>query len=197
MITALVMIIAYMLGSLQFGILLSKAFGLADPRDAGSGNTGATNVARNSGMKFGLLVLLGDLLKGVVAVLLGYAFGLSELGAACAGLAAVIGHMYPAYYQFKGGKGVATALGVVLTLSPLAALIAVIVMVVVVALTRYVSLGSMLAAIIATIFMGITHSGHYMIPVLVITILIIWRHSENIKRLVNGRENKFDFRKKR
>lgn len=190
MITALVMIIAYMLGSLQFGIVLSRAFGLADPRKIGSGNTGATNVARNSGIKFGLLVLFGDLLKGGVAVLLAYAFGLSELGAACVGMAAVIGHMYPVYYQFNGGKGVATALGVVLTLSPLAAAVAVIVMIAVVALTRYVSLGSMLAAIIATIFMGISHSGHYMIPVIVITILIIWRHSDNIKRLLHGRENK-------
>jgi glycerol-3-phosphate acyltransferase PlsY len=195
MITALVMIIAYLLGSLQFGVLLSKAFGLTDPRQAGSGNTGATNVARNSGMKIGLLVLLCDLLKGVVAVLLGYVFGLSELGAACAGLAAVIGHMYPAFYQFKGGKGVATALGVVLVLSPMAALVGLVVMVIVVAVTRYISLGSMLAAILATIYMGATHSGHYMIPVIVIAILIIWRHSANIKRLLNGRESKFQFRR--
>ena len=194
MIAILVFVIAYLLGSLQFGILLSRLFGLEDPRKAGSGNSGATNVARTSGKKLGLFVLVGDALKGVVAVLIAQAFGFSELVMAAAGLAAVIGHMYPVYYDFKGGKGVATALGVMIMLSVSAALVALVVMVLVVALTKYVSLGSMLAAIIAVIYMGATHSGHYMIPVIVMAILIIWRHSANIKRLINGRESKFHFR---
>lgn len=196
MVAILVIVIAYLLGSLQFGILFSSLFGLDDPRKSGSGNSGATNVARSSGMKLGLLVLLGDALKGIVAVLIAQAFGFSELVIAASGLAAVIGHMYPVYYDFKGGKGVATALGVIIMLSITAALVAILVMVIVVAVTKYVSLGSILAAIIATVYMGAVHPGHYMIPVIIMAILIIWRHSANIKRLIKGRENKFSLRSK-
>lgn len=193
MIAVLVIFLAYLLGSLQFGIVLSRLFGKMDPRSVGSGNTGATNVARNSGMKMGLFVLLGDVLKGVLAVLMGYLFGLNEVGAALAGLAAVVGHMYPVYYQFKGGKGVATALGVILTFSISAALVGILIMLVVVAMTKYVSLGSIIATFVATIYIGLTHSGYYMIPIIAIAILIIWRHGENISRLLKGRESKFKF----
>jgi glycerol-3-phosphate acyltransferase PlsY len=193
MIAVLVIFLAYLLGSLQFGIVLSRLFGKMDPRSVGSGNTGATNVARNSGMKMGLFVLLGDVLKGVLAVLMGYLFGLNEVGAALAGLAAVVGHMYPVYYQFKGGKGVATALGVILTFSISAALVGILIMLVVVALTKYVSLGSIIATFVATIYIGLTHSGYYMMPIIAIAILIIWRHGENISRLLKGRESKFKF----
>jgi glycerol-3-phosphate acyltransferase PlsY len=144
-------------------------------------------------MKMGLFVLLGDVLKGVLAVLMGYLFGLNEVGAALAGLAAVVGHMYPVYYQFKGGKGVATALGVILTFSISAALVGILIMLVVVALTKYVSLGSIIATFVATIYIGLTHSGYYMMPIIAIAILIIWRHGENISRLLKGRESKFKF----
>ena len=126
-----------------------------------------------------------------------YLFGMSELVAAFAGLAAVVGHMYPVYFGFKGGKGVATALGVIIVLSFPAAIIAVVVMIVVVVLSKYVSLGSMIAAVVATIYMGITHSGHYMVAVIIMTILIIWRHAPNIKRLIRGTENKFRFKSKK
>jgi glycerol-3-phosphate acyltransferase PlsY len=193
MIAVLVIFLEYLLGSLHFGIVLSRLFGKMDPRSVGSGNTGATNVARNSGMKMGLFVLLGDVLKGVLAVLMGYLFGLNEVGAALAGLAAVVGHMYPVYYQFKGGKGVATALGVILTFSISAALVGILIMLVVVALTKYVSLGSIIATFVATIYIGLTHSGYYMMPIIAIAILIIWRHGENISRLLKGRESKFKF----
>ena len=169
MITVLVVVLGYLLGSLQFGIILSHLFGKTDPRKSGSGNTGATNVARSSGMKIGLLVLLADALKGMVAVWIGYLFGLSELGAALAGLA------------------------VVLTFSAPAALIAVVVMMVVLAICQYVSLGSIIATFVATIYMGLTHSGYYMLPIILIAILIIWRHSDNIARLLKGQESKFKF----
>lgn len=197
MLAILVLVIGYLLGSLQFGILLSRALGFGDPRKGGSGNTGATNVARNFGMKMGLLVLLGDMLKGILAVLIAYFFGMSELVAAFAGLAAVVGHMHPVYFGFKGGKGVATALGVIIVLSFPAAIIAVVVMIVVVVLSKYVSLGSMIAAVVATIYMGVNHSGHYMIAVIIMTILIIWRHAPNIKRLIRGTESKFRFKSKK
>jgi acyl phosphate:glycerol-3-phosphate acyltransferase len=196
MLIAMSVVLAYLLGSLQFGILLSSLFGYADPRGSGSGNSGATNVARSSGMKVGLLVLLGDVLKGVVAVVLSRQLGLGELGQALVGLAAVIGHMYPIYYQFKGGKGVATAFGVVCALSLPAALLGIVVMVAVVFLTKYVSLGSMLAGVAIAVYMGVTDFSYATLVIFAMLLLVIWRHSANIQRLLAGSENKFCFKPK-
>lgn len=185
-----VCVFAYALGSLQFGVILSACLGYGDPRKAGSGNTGATNVARNSGTKMGVLVLLADMLKGLLPVLLARYLSFDDFSTALVGLFAVIGHMYPLFYRFKGGKGVATALGVVIALCWPSALLGFAVMLLVVTITRYVSLGSILASVAVAIAISVTHQQE-VYPITVMTALIIWRHRANIERLLRGVENKF------
>jgi acyl phosphate:glycerol-3-phosphate acyltransferase len=183
---------AYVLGSIPTGLLLAKAFGGVDIRTTGSGNIGATNVYRTLGRKIGILTLLGDCLKGLLPVLAAHMFNLPDAYIALIGLAAFLGHIFPIFLRFKGGKGVATALGVFLGVSPLAVLVALVIFVVMVFIWRYISLASITAAALMPALTALINRN----PVLVamsfaIAIIVITKHHANIKRLLNGTENRF------
>ncbi len=182
-------IIAYLLGSLQTSLLLVKFFKFPDPRTQGSGNTGATNVLRTAGKNKALITLIGDLLKGFVAVLIAKMLGVTGFFLAFTALAAVIGHIFPIFFQFRGGKGVATAIGGLLLLSFWISLFLIIIWLVVVFITRYISLASIITAALAPFFMLIVNV-NYFVPLLIMSLLIIWKHTENIQRLRKGVERK-------
>ena len=195
---------AYLLGSIPFGLLLGKLFGASDVRKAGSGNIGATNVARVAGPLAGVLTLLLDAAKGAVAVFL--AVRLSSQSARwmmVAGLCVLAGHCFPVWLRFRGGKGVATAAGVFLVLCPLACLAAIILFVLVVLYWRYVSLGSIAAAaampILIYFFWAPGHAPPHAVTfgTLAAALLIIYKHDANIQRMVQGDEPKFSFQKKK
>ena len=184
---------AYLLGSISFGILVSKAFGLPDPRTVGSGNIGATNVARSGKKLPAILTLLGDAFKGWLPVWLALQSDMLMWVVACVGLAVFFGHLYPIYHKFKGGKGVATAVGVLLAVSPLLALAAFVVWGVVFAASKYASLASIGAALSAPIFAYFLLKPYkdYVLMVLVIAVMLVWRHRSNIKKLLAGTESGF------
>jgi glycerol-3-phosphate acyltransferase PlsY len=182
---------AYLLGSVPFGILVARAVGGVDPRRVGSGNIGATNVNRSAGKGAGALTLLLDLLKGAVPTYVVWRLGYSPVLVSGVGLAAFGGHLWPVFIGFKGGKGVATACGVMAAVAPLAVLFSVIVFLIAVAVKRYVSLGSILAAGMLPVFLSfLPRSKEYLPLGMLIAALVILRHSENIRRLAAGTENK-------
>ena len=184
---------SYLIGSLSFGYLTSKIVGKTDLRRVGSGNIGATNVLRTLGWKPAALVLLLDTLKGTAAVLLARALGVPPWLQALAALAAVAGHDWPVWLRFKGGRGVATSLGAVAVLAPVPTAIAAAIFVATVAVTRYVSLGSLLGALSVPLTMlmpvigGLTPVSYWGFAVVAAT-LIVWQHRPNIRRLREGRE---------
>ena len=187
----ILIIASYFIGAIPTGVILAKAFAGRDIRQEGSGNIGATNVTRVLGKKVGALTLVGDLLKGFLPVWAGAAIT-GSLGVACLmGLAAFLGHLFPIYLKFKGGKGVATALGVFLYLSPVVILIEVVVFAASVAIWKYVSLGSMLAAgTMPVLLFLLSYPTPVVILSIIFAILIIIKHSSNIQRLLSGTENK-------
>jgi glycerol-3-phosphate acyltransferase PlsY len=190
-------IIAYLLGSIPFGFVLVKLFRGEDVRSTGSGNIGATNVARTGSKGLAIATLALDALKGAVAVLLAR-FMAPDTGSplpymSVAALAAVLGHLFPVWLRFKGGKGVATALGVFLVLFPKAVLVSLAIFILIVAVTRYVSLGSILAAItfpIAAYFLA-SPEWQTLLPAAMISLLIVIKHRANIGRLLSGTEHRF------
>ena len=204
----IITIIAYLLGSISFSVIISKKIAGFDVRKKGSGNAGSTNVLRSVGKKAAIITLFCDILKGVIAILIAYMISnimKDEVDGALlvqlAGIAVVLGHTFPIFFQFKGGKGVATALGVLMIVNWNIGLICLVFALVLMALTRMVSLGSIAAAVlfpILLIFMPHTAylvDGNYIIFGLVLAILVIWNHRENVKRLLEGKENKLDFSK--
>lgn len=183
---------AYLLGSISFGILISRMFGLPDPRTVGSGNPGATNVLRSGKKMAALLTLLGDAFKGWFPVWLALQSGMLMWVVSWVGFAVFLGHLYPIYYRFKGGKGVATALGVLLALSVWLGLAVLIVWVVVFAIWRYSSLAAIVAALLAPVIAYfLLPYKDYLLLTLVITVLLIWRHRSNIQKLLAGTEAGF------
>lgn len=188
---------AYLIGSIAFGILMSKAFGLPDPRTVGSGNPGATNVARSGKKLPAILTLLGDAFKGWLPVWLALQSNMLMWVVAAVGLAVFFGHLYPIYHKFKGGKGVATALGVMLAISPLLGLAALITWIVVFAISRYSSLGAIVAAALAPVYAWFMLSAYkdFVITVAVMSVFLIWRHRSNIKKLLAGTESGFGKKK--
>jgi glycerol-3-phosphate acyltransferase PlsY len=202
MLHAAVVLLAYLLGSIPFGYLLVRLFVGGDVRETGSGGTGATNVTRRAGKGVGVLTLLFDLLKGVAAVLIARSLlgpdGVARWWVCAAGAAAVLGHVFPVWLRFRGGKGVATGLGVFLVLAPLATLCAALVFVLVVWLWRYVSLGSIVAAALLPVAVwslsALGVSDRAPLPLLVLSILgaalIVFMHRANIRRLLRGEESK-------
>jgi glycerol-3-phosphate acyltransferase PlsY len=186
----LLAILAYLLGSLSFAILLSRLAGGPDPRASGSGNPGATNMLRVAGKKLAVMTLLGDLLKGVLPILIAKLFGLSLHQQAWIGLAAVVGHLYPLYFRFRGGKGVATAAGMLLGLYPPAALLALAAWALVFLLTRTSSLASLIATPL-TLPLLAWQQPAALLPACVLTGLIVWRHRSNLRDLFAGRERRF------
>ncbi|GAM10138.1 glycerol-3-phosphate acyltransferase [Geobacter sp. OR-1] len=188
----LLVIAAYLAGSIPTGLLLARLMGGVDIRTTGSGNIGATNVSRTLGWKVGVLTLLGDCLKGVVPVLVARGMGFSEGWLALTAFAAFIGHVYTIFLRFKGGKGVATALGVFLALSPLSVAGAVAIFALMLWKWRYVSLGSITAAVAMPLLVAfIDRRGLIFLVTIAIAAIVVWKHRENIQRLRNGTESKF------
>ena len=190
----LLILAAYLIGAIPTGVILTRLVGGEDIRSAGSGNIGATNVYRVAGRKLGVITLIGDCLKGAIPTLLAQqVFNLTETGVALVALAAFIGHCYPVYLGFKGGKGVATALGIFLVLSPLSVLCILVVFVLVLWKWRYISLASISsAASIPLMVLLFERSFALFLATLVIGGIVIWRHKGNIELLRSGAENKFN-----
>jgi len=187
----LLLISAYLVGSIPFAIVSSYVFGLRDPRSYGSGNPGATNVLRSGNKAAAALTLAGDCLKGWLVVWITGALGFGAIAAALAGLAALIGHVFSVFLRFKGGKGVATALGVIMGLDLLIALASLGTWLLVALISRYSSAAALAAALVAPIATGFL-SGSVPITLIVLTIsaILIWRHATNIRRLLAGTEGK-------
>ena len=199
MTTLLFVAVAYLLGSLSFAVIVSRAMGLPDPRSFGSGNPGATNVLRTGRKAAAALTLLGDALKGWVAVVLARVlapqFGLSESIVLLCALAVFIGHLFPVFFRFQGGKGVATALGVLVGLDPWLGLACLATWLTMTQVFRISSLSALVTAILAPVYagllMGWTSSA---ISVLVIALLLVYRHKSNLIKLVNGEEGRIGTR---
>ncbi|PNT88706.1 glycerol-3-phosphate 1-O-acyltransferase PlsY [Coxiella burnetii] len=183
-------IIAYLLGSLSFAVIVAKLMKLPDPRTTGSGNAGATNMLRVGGRQAAFYVLLGDAAKGLIALLIARFLNVQGVSLAFVGLVAVLGHLFPVYFKFRGGKGVATMMGVLLGLSFWIGLFVIATWVIVVSIFRYSSVAALVSAVAAPIYTIIAGRTDYLFPVLIIAILIIWKHWENFQRLRKGTEDK-------
>jgi len=195
--TALAILAAYLLGSVPFAMISSKLFGLADPRTYGSGNPGATNVLRSGNKKAALFTLLGDALKGWVAVFAAQQYGLSDSSVGLVALTVFLGHLYPVFLKFKGGKGVATAAGVLIALDPVLGLAVLGTWLFVAFASRYSSLAAVLAAALAPVYAALLHgAAHPSIVVGIIAMALIGKHWQNIQRLLAGQESKIGSKKK-
>jgi len=183
-------IIAYLLGSISSAIIICKLFGYPDPRTVGSYNAGATNVLRVAGKKLAILTLVFDVLKGFVAVMIARTLGLDNFVLGIVALAAFLGHVYPIFFKFQGGKGIATGIGVMLALSLHLGVLVIITWVVVAATFRYSSLAALVAFVLAPIYAFFVTNRQYVIALIVITLIILWRHRENIQRLIQKIEPK-------
>jgi glycerol-3-phosphate acyltransferase PlsY len=194
------LVLAYLIGSLSFAVIVSRLMGLDDPRSYGSKNPGATNVLRSGNKKAAALTLLFDALKGLVPVLLvmlfGEHFGLDEEAAAWVGLAAFLGHLWPVFFRFQGGKGVATALGVLFGLSVWLGLGAALTWLAIAYFFRYSSLAALVAAVFAPFYHALIWGPSQVTLALVIMAgLLLWRHSANIDKLIKGTESKIGQKK--
>ncbi len=203
--TVVLAVVCYLIGSINSSILISRIVSGKDIRESGSGNAGATNMLRTMGKKYAIITLVIDILKGVVAIILAnlaVKLGASNVSSYIAGVAVVLGHNFPIFFGFRGGKGVATSLGVVLLLDWKIGLAVLLIALAIMVATRYVSLGSVVAAVvfilIQTAVMFITNSFDVVrfICVLILGVLLIVRHRSNIIRLIKGEENKLGSKKK-
>ena len=204
LVSVILAIVCYLIGSINSSILISKLVTGKDIRESGSGNAGATNMLRTMGKKYAVITLIIDILKGVVAILLSMlavSFGAGEASAYIAGVAVVLGHNFPVFFGFRGGKGVATSLGVILLLDWRIGLSVLAVALIIMATTRFVSLGSILAAVLFMVIQIVvmcvtdTFDTVRLICVLILGILLIFRHRANIVRLIKGEENKLFMKK--
>ena len=202
----IVAIIAYLIGSINFSVIISNKMAGFDLRDKGSGNAGSTNVLRTVGKKAAVLTLVCDVLKGVVAILIAKLVGNigntfdSALLVQIAGIAVVIGHTFPIFFKFKGGKGVATSLGVLVTTNWQIGLICLVFALVLIVLTQMVSVGSIAAAIlypVLTLFISehyIATGSGYLVASIILAVLVVFNHRANVKRILTGTENKISFK---
>lgn len=199
-------IIAYAIGSINFSVIFSRKFAGFDVREKGSGNAGTTNMLRSVGKKAAIITLICDILKGVVSILIALAIGYfvkdvdKSILVQLAGFFAVFGHTFPIFFEFRGGKGVATALGVILLTNWQIGLICLVFALCLMLLTKMVSLGSIMAAIlfpILTIFIHDNYlaSGNYIILGIALGLLVVFNHRSNLKRILEGNENKLSFKK--
>lgn len=200
-------IVAYAIGSISFSVIFSRKFAGFDVREKGSGNAGSTNVLRTVGKKAAIFTLICDALKGIIAILIATAMAHfakdvdKALLVEIAGIAVILGHTFPIFFEFRGGKGVATSLGVLLTVNWQIGLICLVFALVIIILTRMVSAGSVLAAIlfpILTLFIGKEYfiiSGSYFVFSIIMALIVMFNHRSNIKRVLNGTENKMNFKK--
>lgn len=197
--------LAYLLGSLSFAVLVSRAMGMADPRTYGSGNPGATNVLRSGNKSAAILTLLLDAFKGWLAVwlamVIGPGFGLGAPGIALVAVAVFLGHLYPVFFHFKGGKGVATAAGVLLAIQPWLGLATLLTWLIVAGFFRYSSLAALVAAAFAPFYYwfggGLAWNADpaLLLALLIISALLIWRHKTNIGKLLRGEESRIGRKK--
>ena len=203
-----VAIIAYLIGSINFSVIFSKKMAGFDVREKGSGNAGTTNMLRSVGKKAAAITLICDILKGVVAILIAmfvaWAFKVENaaLLVQIAGIAVVLGHTFPIFFGFKGGKGVATSLGILIMSNWQIGLICLVFGVVLIALTRMVSLGSCAAAVlfpVLTLFINenyiVSQGSSYLIYSIILAVIVLFNHRSNIKRILSGKENKISFKK--
>ena len=189
--TGLLVAAGYLLGSVATAVLVSRALGVADPRSGGSGNPGATNVLRLAGRKAAALTLAGDVLKGLVPVLVARAAELPPAAVALVGLAAFLGHLFPVFFGFKGGKGVATALGALLGLELLLGAAVLATWLVVAGVTRYSSLAALVASVLAPGYAWVLSGDRgAMGAVALMAVLLVWRHRANVRRLLAGEEGR-------
>ncbi len=193
--TLIFVVCAYLIGSVPFAVLMSKVFGLADPRTYGSGNPGATNVLRSGKKAAAALTLLGDAAKGWLAVFLAIRFaphdGDGLLMVALVALAVFLGHVFPIFLKFKGGKGVATALGVLLAISGWMGLAALLTWLLVAVMFRYSSLAALVASVAAPVYAMLLHlRPELVLATAIMSMLLIWRHKKNIQNLMTGKESK-------
>ena len=201
-------IVAYLIGSISFSVIFSKKMAGFDVREKGSGNAGATNMLRSVGKKAAVLTLLCDALKGVVAIIFAIIVGAiakesdKALLVQIAGILVVVGHTYPVFFGFKGGKGVATALGVLLITNWKIGLICLVFALVIMALTRIVSAGSVVAAVLFPVLVLFMHTNYtisegssYFVYIIILAVIVLFNHRSNIKRILNGTENKLSFKK--
>ena len=204
----IIAIIAYLIGSINFSVIISKKMAGFDVREKGSGNAGTTNMLRSVGKKGAAITLICDILKGVVAILIamfiGWAFKVENqsLLVQIAGIAVVIGHTFPIFFGFKGGKGVATSLGILIMTNWQIGLICLVFGIVLIALTRMVSLGSCTAAVlfpVLTLFISenyrVSQGSGYFVYSVILAIIVLFNHRSNIKRILSGTENKISFKK--
>ena len=189
------LVAAYLVGSLSFAVIVSRLFGLPDPRSYGSGNPGATNVLRSGKRAAAALTLLGDAAKGWLMMAAALHFGpgwqMPELAIAGVGVAVFLGHLFPVFFGFRGGKGVATAFGVLLALSVWVAAAAAVAWLITFAMFRVSSLSALVAAALAPLFAALLLPGLYTGLVIVLAALLVWRHRDNIRRLLKGEEAGF------
>ena len=191
MIVFVFIVLAYLLGSLSTAIIVCRIMGLPDPRQQGSGNPGATNVLRIGGKKAAILTLLGDCLKGLLPVLLAQLAGIGAIGVAATAVAAFLGHLYPVFFGFQGGKGVATAFGAILGLSPWTGGLVLVIWLAMAMTLRFSSLAALTAALCAPILLWwIGLPWAYVVAGLAMGVLLYWRHRGNIQRLLAGTESK-------
>lgn len=187
----LLLILAYLLGSISTAILTCKTMGLPDPRTVGSNNPGATNVLRYGGKKAAALTLIGDLFKGLIPVLIAKLAGMDNLWITLIGIAAFLGHLYPIYFKFQGGKGVATAFGVYLGINGLAGLLIIGTWLFIAKILKISSFSALIATLLAPLyFYLITHDTPITLGMVLVTILIYWRHRSNIQNIIAGTEDK-------
>ncbi|MFZ6649744.1 glycerol-3-phosphate 1-O-acyltransferase PlsY [Undibacterium sp. TJN25] len=201
MYTILAVVIAYLIGSISFAVVVSKLFGLSDPRTYGSKNPGATNVLRSGNKAAAICTLLGDGFKGWLAVWLairyGEQFGVDDTGVALVAVAVFLGHLWPVFFRFVGGKGVATALGVLLGLNPWLGLATMATWLIIAYATRYSSLAALIAAFFAPLYYGFLFGPDIlMLAVFVMSALLVYRHRQNIGNLIAGKESRIGSKKK-
>lgn len=197
----IVAVAAYLIGSISFAVVVSAAMGLADPRSYGSGNPGATNVLRTGNKLAAVLTLLGDAFKGWLAVWLvvhfGARFGLDTTAIALAAIAVFLGHLYPVFFRFQGGKGVATAAGVLLAIHPALGLATLLTWLIIAFFFRYSSLAALVAAVFAPLFQVFLFGpSRISLAVVAMSALLIWRHRGNISKLMSGQESRIGEKKK-
>tara|TARA_B100000586_G_scaffold121430_1_gene87636 strand:- start:1387 stop:1971 length:585 start_codon:yes stop_codon:yes gene_type:complete len=191
LINILLIFSAYLLGSISAAIIVCKTLGLSDPRTGGSGNPGTTNVMRLYGKKAAFLTLVGDIFKGIIPVLLAKVIVDSEFIIVICGLAAFLGHIFPVYFKFEGGKGVATLIGILFATHWLLGVSYIITWILTALIFRYSSLAALIAALPIPIYSYfIEHNNQYAISFAVIAIILFWRHKPNIYNLLNGKEDK-------
>jgi len=187
-------ILAYLFGSISTAIIVSKLWRLPDPRTVGSKNPGATNVLRHGGKAAAITTLLGDALKAVIPVLIAKWLGLSPLIQATVVLAACLGHMYPIFFKFQGGKGVATGFGGIIALTWPVGLMTLITWAIIARIFKYSSLSALISYLLLPFYIWMFSDRHYLIPVSLLSLIVIIKHHQNIKNLIHGKENKLNLK---